>query len=187
ELRTKTTIAQARKKELITMIDSQSCEKVDRVIAIEFPNLDLEKKESVKPVNATETKFTLIVSEEDLKTLTRMREVASHAHFNASWSELFVVAAKEYLKRHDPLLKTSKKKDEKPGLEAPLSQPRTAARKALSRTDALRATQISRSSEGFRANMIEESSASGASFDLKEESFAPELKDSKLQNGSASV
>jgi hypothetical protein len=153
------------------MIGMQSCEKVDRLIAVQFPNLDLKKTESVKPISATETRYTLVFSDEDQKTLDRLKEVTSHSHFNASWSQLYIVTAKEYLRHHDPLLKKSRKATQKHKQSAhdqiaksqptdalsrekteidpeiSVSQPRTAARKALSRTEKLRDTQISRWSQ----------------------------------------
>ena len=109
EARTQTKLSTEAKQNLVEAIESKSCIDVQRIIATNFPELDLEQKEFVKPVSATETKFNLIFTEEQVKVLQRLKEVTSHSHFNASWSTLIIAAVEEYLKRHDPLLKKSRK------------------------------------------------------------------------------
>lgn len=108
ENRTNQKISHERKEQLVQKIADQTCEQSARVIAIEFPELSFEQKETVRPVGATETKLTLIFSEADMAILNRVKEVASHSNFNASWSELIIVAAKEFLKQKDAMLKKPK-------------------------------------------------------------------------------
>ncbi len=108
EKRTSKSIPQARREALLEMIDSKTEEQTERLVAVEFPHLVKDNVEYVKPVSATETRMNVVFNDEEMAIMTRVKEVTSHSHFNASWKELMIVIAKEFLTRHDPLEKAAR-------------------------------------------------------------------------------
>ncbi|MEK7357416.1 MAG: HNH endonuclease signature motif containing protein, partial [Bdellovibrionota bacterium] len=108
EKRTSKSIVPERRAELLEMIDSKTEEQTERLVAVEFPHLVKENIEYVKPVSATETRVNVVFNDEEMAIMTRVKEVTSHSHFNASWKEIMIVTAKEFLSRHDPLEKAAR-------------------------------------------------------------------------------
>lgn len=108
ERRTSSSIPQSRREALLGLIESKTEEQTERLIAVEFPELVKDKIEYVKPVSATETRINMVFSEDEIAILQRVKEVTAHSHFNAKWSELAILCAKEFLKHHDPLLKAAR-------------------------------------------------------------------------------
>lgn len=108
EARTSVKIEPKRREELFSMIENKTEEQTERLVAIEFPEIIKDKIESVKPVSATETRMNLIFDAEEMAILERVREITGHSHFNASWSELVIVMAKEFVKQKDPVQKAER-------------------------------------------------------------------------------
>jgi predicted restriction endonuclease len=55
-----------------------------------------------------ETRLTVILDEETLAILKRAKELFSHSHPDASWSEVIKLMGQNFLKKNDPLQKNSK-------------------------------------------------------------------------------
>ncbi len=108
EKRTSKQIPKERREALLEMIDSKTEEQTERLVAIEFPELVKDNVEYVKAVGATETRVNVVFTDDEMAIMTRVKEVTSHSHFNASWKELMLVTAKDFLKRHDPLEKAAR-------------------------------------------------------------------------------
>lgn len=108
EARTSVKMETSRREELFSMIENKTEEQTERLVAIEFPEIVEDKIESVKPVSATETRMNLIFDAEEMAILERVREITGHSHFSASWSELVIVMAKEFVKQKDPVQKAER-------------------------------------------------------------------------------
>ena len=118
EKRSKMPLLAEKKRELVAKIEGKSCEEADRVIAVEFPDLVLRPKETLRAVGEHDTKLNVVLNSKQLELLRRVKEVTSHSHFNTSWAELIEVMATEFLRRKDPLqrklrenVRSSEKKD----------------------------------------------------------------------------
>lgn len=108
EARTSVKLEASRRDELFKLIENKTEEQTERLVAIEFPEIIKDKVESVKPVSATETRMNLIFNAKQMALLERVKEITGHSHFNASWSELVIVMAKEFVKQMDPVQKAER-------------------------------------------------------------------------------
>jgi hypothetical protein len=105
ERRTHAKITPKAKQDLTARLEKKSKLETAKVLGSVFPELNLERRDELRPVSATESRLVARVSEETRVSLERVRELLSHAMPEASWGEIIERLADDYLKRHDPLLK----------------------------------------------------------------------------------
>jgi hypothetical protein len=113
EKETKAQISLARKEELIAKIKDKSSDDTDRIIAIEFPDLKRPPPETLRAVGPDNTELTIVLNKEQIEILKRVKEVISHSHFNASWTELIEVMGRFYLRHKDPLQRKTRENSKK--------------------------------------------------------------------------
>jgi hypothetical protein len=98
EKRTGQTITARVKSDLLTKIEGKSAQETEKLLVSIFPG---EKKESLRPINASESNLQLILDADAVAALQRTKELLSHALPGASWSEIVSHLVKEFVKRKD--------------------------------------------------------------------------------------
>jgi len=94
-----------QKSELLVGLEHQSKREVEKQLATIQPKILPQESERVISDKLTEIKF--LADEELIKKLNRVREVSAHSEAGATYSLLFQRLADEYLKKYDPLMKST--------------------------------------------------------------------------------
>lgn len=114
ERRTLGTITPTQKHELVKKLEHKSKLETERIIAEAFPLAAKVAPQGLKVVSGCITSLTLHLDEAALANLNRVKEILSHAIPDGDWGKGVSRLAEEYLKKHDPLLRsanaTSRKK-----------------------------------------------------------------------------
>ncbi|HVK60677.1 MAG TPA: HNH endonuclease signature motif containing protein [Bdellovibrionales bacterium] len=104
EKRTQTKIDGSKKAELLAAIENKSSAESERLLATEFPDV-AKLKESKKAVSGDVTLYSVPMNEEQVQILQRIKELLSHSHPGATVAEIFEMVGREFIQRHDPMLK----------------------------------------------------------------------------------
>lgn len=104
ERRSKMKIEQPRKLDLLARIEKQSTPQVERLLAIEFPELP-KKQESLRAITDKLSRLSIVLTDDQIQKLNKVRDLTSHSNFSASLADLIEKMADEFIKRHDPMEK----------------------------------------------------------------------------------
>ena len=110
ELRCEKKSFSATAMELVRLVEGKSSRAAEAAIAERFP--ELPKPETVRAVNSENIHAQITLTKTQHAKLERVREIA--AHHGATLAELIEIAADEFLKRRDPLLREVKAREVKP-------------------------------------------------------------------------
>lgn len=102
ERRTRRTLPLEKKAELLERIEHQSTPQVEKLLAIEFPELPT-KLESIRATGDDQNRLSLTLTEVQLEKLRRIQSLTAHADFNATIASTLEHVMDDYLKRHDPM------------------------------------------------------------------------------------
>ncbi len=97
------------KQTLLEKIAGKTASETDQILRTEFPETK-PKKEKIRAIDKENSQVTLVLENEVLNAIKRVKELLSHSHPNASYSELIKHLALDYVKKMDPLQKMEPKK-----------------------------------------------------------------------------
>ncbi len=118
-------ITKETKQALVAKIEGKSASETDQILRVEFPEAK-PKKEKLRALDKESSQLTLVLENEALNAIKRVKELLSHSHPNASFSELIKHLALDYVKKMDPLLKKEPKKSAKDKQRSKTLTPRKA-------------------------------------------------------------
>lgn len=102
-------VSRETKKQVIEQIEKQSTIQMERTLISIFPDTASQVYQERKTViDENQSRLSVNLSNDVIKDLERVRDLLSHALPTASFAEIIAHLSGEYLKRNDPLLKTSK-------------------------------------------------------------------------------
>lgn len=94
------------KVRILEKVENQSLQKTEKLLFQFFPEAAKSlQAEKISAVSETESRLSLVLSEEVLNHLKRVQELLGHALPEGSLGEVIAYLSKEFLKRKDPLLK----------------------------------------------------------------------------------
>lgn len=106
EMRSGLRMTVEKKCEIVKQIEGKSAQETERVLVSFFPE-ENAARESLRPINETESKLHLILEKEAIEALERAKELLSHVMPGASWSQIVAHLAKDFVNRKDPVQKNS--------------------------------------------------------------------------------
>ncbi len=103
------------KLDLISKIEGKTQEECQRLLytVSQDPEKTMLPQEKERVVSETKTEIKLILDQELLKKLQRIKELTAHQNPNPSYAELLTLMADHWLKQIDPELKEKNKKNRK--------------------------------------------------------------------------
>ena len=104
EKRTGSKVEPETKRELLVRIENNTMEGAQRIIKEHFPDIS-HGQDSIRRINALESRLSAVISDVCLQNLRRTREILSHSIPQASWGELISAALEVFLTVKDPLKK----------------------------------------------------------------------------------
>ena len=118
---------------MIAKTENKTLRETERIVATQFPD-------SVKSPG-----IQIVLTDEQLKDLERVRELKSHSNFGASLSEIIGILAKQYLERNDPL-----RREVKPRSTHLEKKPENFARQTIESTQSSTTVKVDRAANRAR-------------------------------------
>ncbi len=134
ESRAGNSFAQTEKLELLNELDHQSKEKVERILMAHSSSPEIHVRETVKIKSDELTEIKLVVDQECLAVLIRLKEIWSHAMPGATYTAVVKRLALAEVERHDPDLKAQRAAERKARSNTPREAQREVPTPAESRT-----------------------------------------------------
>ncbi len=128
------------KREAITRIENKTYSEAEQVLHALFPEAEVGVEKFVQKSNGGQ-RCTIELSKDAVKLLQRVRELLSHAFPSASSGELIERLAKEFVERHDPILKAEQSSRKRKSLQ--MSQDITPLKISLCRTASILQSETS--------------------------------------------
>ena len=94
-------ITQELRETLITKVEEKSSQETQAILMAAFPDQNAPK-ETVRIVNEKEAKLVLVIDNETLENLNRIKELLAHVNPGMNYSELLAYLAKDFVKRKAP-------------------------------------------------------------------------------------
>ncbi len=94
------------RRALVKEIEGKSSRETEKILAANFPE-QAPGRESLRAVNGEETKLTVVLGEEAVENLKRVKELLAHTKPEASFAEVIAHLAKDFVDKKDPLKKSA--------------------------------------------------------------------------------
>ncbi len=98
-------VSAERKLALVEEIEGKSSRETEKILAANFPE-QAPGREFLRAVNSEEAKLTVVLGEEAVENLKRVKELLAHTKPGASFAEVIAHLAKDFVDRQDPLKKS---------------------------------------------------------------------------------
>lgn len=121
--------------EVLKLIESKSSREAEQILATMFPQA-VVSQEKFRAVGEDEVRIEVVLKRTQMEKLNRVRELTSHSQFGASLAEIIGLLTEEFIKRHDPLVREIKRREQREAkpISSPLRPQGASARSAATRS-----------------------------------------------------
>lgn len=90
----------ANRAELVRKVEGKSAEEAQSILFAHFP--EVKPREALRSVGAEESKLSVVLGQEAVSNLRRVKELLSHSYPDASFAEVIALLAREFVERKAP-------------------------------------------------------------------------------------
>lgn len=96
------------KRQLLTSLEGKSSREAERALLAQTKEPERHRPETLRPVSQTHSELKLLVSQDTLEKLEKIKGLLGHVHRELSHSELLEILAELALKKLDPAQQQSR-------------------------------------------------------------------------------